>query len=118
MKPYLIILFSFTLFFACSKQNTPKVSESKPEWVIEETKMIDIILDLRLVDASQFIFSDKPPRDKAKDWDFVMKKHQVVDTIFINSHDYYAGHPKVLEGMYEKVINQLSEMQSDNFNDN
>lgn len=115
MKQFLILIVTFLILQSCSDKNNIKVKESKPEWVVDEEKMVEMILDLRIVDASQFVNSAQPPRNKSKDWEFVMKKHQVADSIFIKSHDYYAGYPKQLEAMYEKVIDRLSEMQSDNY---
>ncbi len=87
---------------------------SKPDWVIDEKKMANMIVDLRIVDAATYNNNSGPPRDKAKDWYFVMKKYKVEDSIFRQSHDYYCKYPEVLESIYEDVLDKLSEMQAVN----
>jgi hypothetical protein len=115
MKPYVYFFFLIFMFSSCQSGDKLEVVDSKPDWVIEENKMIDIIMDLRVVEAAVYINSNQAPRNKTKDWEFVMKKHQVVDSVFIKSHEYYAGYPQVLSGMYEHVIDRLSEMQAENY---
>lgn len=79
--------------------------------------MVDIIVDLRIADAAVYINSNSPPRDKTKDWAFIMKKYNIHDSIFRNSHDYYAEHPEVAEAIYEQVIDRISEMVAKNADD-
>jgi hypothetical protein len=112
MKRTVICFLFLTLLFACGKKEV-KVA-NKPDWVIDEKKMVDIITDLRIIDAATYINTNSAPRDKSKDWFFVMKKHGVQDSIFRNSHDYYAEHPEVAEKIYEQVIDRISEMEADN----
>jgi len=111
-QPTIFFLVLIMLAPGC-KDNRPKV-EDKPDWVIEESKMVDIIVDLRIADAAVYNNTNKPPRDKVKDWAFIMKKHQVSDTLFIKSHDYYAEHPEVAASLYEQAIDKISEMVAAN----
>ena len=89
-------------------------TSSKPDWVLDENKMVDIIVDLRIADAAVYANSNMPPRDKVKDWAFIMEKYHIHDSIFRKSHDYYAGHPDIAEDIYERVIDRLNEMVADN----
>lgn len=114
MKQLVLCLISILFLFAC-KEKQARVA-NKPAWVIDEKKMVDIIADLRIIDAATYINSSAPPRNKVNDWYFVMKKHKVQDSIFRKSHDYYAEHPEVAEKLYEQVIDKISEMQADNAN--
>lgn len=109
-KVIILSLIILTLFAACKKKQ-PQVA-SKPSWVIEERKMVDIIVDLRIADGATYSNSSGPPRDKAKDWIFIMKKHKVEDSTFRKSHDYYCKYPEVLSSIYEQTIDRLSEMQA------
>ncbi len=111
MKRVLFCFLFLSVICSCNKEQA-KVA-NKPDWVIDEKKMVDIITDLRIVDAATYSNTNSPPRDKAKDWAFVMNKHKVVDSVFRNSHDYYAEHPKVAEKLYEQVIDKISEMEAD-----
>lgn len=108
---FALLLLSLTAF-ACNKKKVTVAS--KPDWVISEDKMVDIIVDLRIVDAATYSNNSGAPRDKAKDWYRIMKKHHVEDSIFRNSHDYYCYHQKVLANIYERVIDRLSEMEAEN----
>ena len=109
----IISLFFLTALLSACSDGHKKVS-SKPKWVIDEKKMVDMIVDLRIVDAATYNNNSGPPRDKSKDWYFVMKKYKVEDSIFRKSHDYYCKYPEVLEVIYEEVIDKLSEMQAVN----
>ncbi|MEZ4805758.1 MAG: DUF4296 domain-containing protein [Bacteroidia bacterium] len=106
---YILILSAF-----CSCSESEQKSESKPDWVLNEDKMVDVLVDLRIVDAATYSNTNSPPRDKIKDWYFVMKKHHVEDSIFRKSNDYYAQHPEQAEKLYERVIDRISEMQANN----
>lgn len=109
-KLFLFSLLLTALLAGCGNHQ-PKVAR-KPDWVIDEKKMVDIIVDLRIVDAATYTANSGPPRDKAKDWYFVMKKYKVQDSVFRKSHDYYCRYPEVLASIYEQAIDRLSEMQA------
>lgn len=105
-------MLALLLLFSCSEKRVKAVD--KPDWVLDESKMVDIITDLRIADAATYYNTSAPPRDKVKDWFFIMKKHGVQDSIFRKSHDFYAGQPEVAVKIYEDVIDRISEMQADN----
>ncbi|MFM6983186.1 MAG: DUF4296 domain-containing protein [Chitinophagaceae bacterium] len=111
-----VILFLVLIMAVSCRDARPKVKD-KPDWVIEENKMVDIIVDLRIADAAVYNNTNSPPRDKVKDWAFIMKKHKVSDTLFIKSHDYYAEHPEVAAALYEQAIDKISEMVAANSDD-
>lgn len=112
MKQGIFCCIFILLLLSCGEK-TARLPD-KPNWLIEENKMVDIIVDLRIADAATYSIPNKPPRDKAKDWNFIMKKHKIADSTFRKSHDYYAGNPEVAERLYEKVIDKISEMQAAN----
>ena len=112
MKHPVLPIISCLLLFACGEKQ-PEIA-NKPVWVIAESKMVDIIVDLRIADAATYINAGSPPRNKATDWMFIMRKHKVQDSTFRKSHDYYAEHPEVAEKLYEQVIDKISEMQAEN----
>ena len=118
MKHCFKILVCAFLFLnaSCGKQK-PNVS-SKPNWVISESQMVNMIVDLRIVDAATYNNKSGAPRNKAKDWAFVMKKYKTNDSIFRKSQDYYCEYPKVLESIYEQAIDKLSEMQANAYTKN
>lgn len=109
-----IFIYIFFLILAVSCQSSPEVVSNKPDWVLDEELMSDIIVDLRIADAALYSSHTGKQRDKQKDWAYIMKKYNVSDSIFRKSHDYYAGHPEVAEKIYEKAIDKLSEMVAKN----
>ncbi len=112
-QPLKFSVLIFLLALSACSNDRPKVA-SKPAWVIDEKKMVDIIVDLRIADAATYNNNSGPPRDKAKDWNFVMKKYKVQDSIYRKSHDYYCNYPDVLTSIYEEALDKLSEMQAVN----
>lgn len=112
MKRPFVALMTLCMLISCREKQVKAVN--KPNWVIEEKKMVDIITDLRIADAATYYNTSAPPRDKVKDWNFIMQKHGVQDSIFRKSHDFYAGQPEVAVKIYEEVIDRISEMQADN----
>jgi len=106
-------IFTILLIFLYSCSGISKQEEvqtvQKPDWLLEEDKMVEIITDLRITDAALFTGHNGIQRNKKIDWAFIMKKHNTVDSIFIQSHDYYAGQPEVMDKIYEGVIDNLSE---------
>ena len=113
MRKLTFYLMCLIMSSSCGSAPSDNTS-SKPDWVLDENKMVDIIVDLRIADAAVYANSNMPPRDKVKDWAFIMKKYHIHDSIFRKSHDYYAGHPDIAEDIYEKVIDRLNEMVADN----
>ena len=112
MKAYCFFSLALICLWACQPKHARV--KNKPSWVIDENKMVDIIVDLRIADAATYINNHGPARDKKADIGFIMKKHHTVDSIFVKSHDYYAQHPEVAANIYERVIDKISEIQAEN----
>jgi hypothetical protein len=114
MKQNLSILLFFSLFWivSCDK---PEVG--KPENLIKEDKMIEMLKDIHLAEAT---FSNRRYQDtllsKSSSANFyysVLDKYQVPDSVFEKSFIYYASQPKKFEKMYRQVMNQLNEMEQE-----
>ncbi|MBW6534752.1 MAG: DUF4296 domain-containing protein [Mariniphaga sp.] len=108
----IILLFSFMAFFFCSK---PVVE--KPELLIQENKMIDMLADFHLAEAT---FNARRHRDslvmKSSSADFyysILDKHQVPDSVFEQSFVFYVSQPRKFEKMYRQVMNKLNEMEQE-----
>jgi hypothetical protein len=107
-----LILFIFILFFSCSK---PVVE--KPELLIQEDKMIEMLTDIHLAEAT---FNARRHRDslvmKSSSADFyysILDKHQVPDSVFEQSFVFYASQPRKFEKMYRQAMNRLNEMDQE-----
>src|SRR5690606_19966989 len=107
-----IIAIAVLIFFGCSK---PVVE--KPENLISEPKMIEVLVDVHLAEAT---FSTRRHRDSlllnSSSADFyysALQKHNLQDSTFEKSFIFYASQPKKFEKMYRQVMNQLTEIEQE-----
>ena len=112
MKRNIIISIVLILVLAaCGKE----VYE-KPKKLIREKKMITMLVDIHLANATyinQMYYGTADTR-KFTDADLyhsVLHKYNVPDSVFERSYIYYASKPKVFEKMYRKVTNRLTEIE-------
>jgi len=106
------MVLAFILFMvSCSK---PMVE--KPEVLIGEAEMIDMIVDIHLSEAS---FNIRRNRDTLVEnsssvnfYYAVLEKYQVPDSVFELSLVYYASRHRRFEKMYREAINKLNEMST------
>lgn len=107
----LLIIFLFIVFALESCDKTPF---EKPNPLIKEKQMIDMLVDVHLADAAFTIMRNDSLVIKSSSTDFyysVLEKYQVPDSIFEKSFVYYASNPKKFEKMYREVMNKLSKME-------
>lgn len=113
MKKIRTILFlALIVVFACSK---PPVK--KPENLIEQERMINILVDVHMAEAA---FNSRRHRDslvqRSSSTDFyysILQEHEVQDSVFERSLVFYASQPRQFEKMYRKVMNQLTEIEQE-----
>jgi len=90
-------------------------SEKPPEMVMGEEEMINYLIDLHLAEAS--IQNIRLQSDSAKivfaaKEKFLFKTHNITDSIFVLSYNYYLQRPIKLEEIYGAVIDSISLRQS------
>jgi hypothetical protein len=112
IKRIFIITLTSLAFFSCSK---PTIE--KPEILVHEDQMIDMLVDIHLAEAT---FNTRRHRDslvmKSSSADFyysILKKHQVADSVFEQSFVFYASQPRKFEKMYRQAMNKLNEMEQE-----
>lgn len=112
LKKRIVLLFIFPVFFACSK-----LTVEKPAVLVQEDKMIDMLMDIHLAEAT---FNTRRHRDslvmKSSSADFyysILEKHQVPDSVFEQSFVFYASQPRKFEKMYRQAMNKLNEMEQE-----
>ncbi|NLB26753.1 MAG: DUF4296 domain-containing protein [Bacteroidales bacterium] len=109
-------LFYFSLlawFFICLSCGKSVIE--KPDNLISEEKMIDLLTDIHLAEAT---YISRHHQDsllkKSKSADFyysILKNHQTADTTFEKSYIFYLSRPRKFEKMYRQVMNNLNEME-------
>jgi peptide subunit release factor RF-3 len=111
-KRFQILLFA--LVIAMSACDKPIVH--KPDNLIKEKQMIDMLVDVHLAEATFNKFRyDSAMRDNsaANFYASVLDKYEVPDTLFEQSYVYYASMPKKFEKMYREVMNKLSDQEQE-----
>jgi hypothetical protein len=108
----ILLFMGFLAFLSCSK---PVVE--KPEMLIEEDQMIDMLADIHLAEAT---FNTRRHRDslvmKSSSADFyysILDKYQTPDSVFEQSFVFYASQPRKFEKMYRQAMNKLNEMEQE-----
>lgn len=83
----------------------------KPEKLIEEDKMVDIIYDLTLLEAikAQNNPIENKPRINPKN--YIYKKYKIDSLQFAQSNRYYASAITNYKKMYEKVNQRIADEQ-------
>ncbi len=113
MKKYIqIALFLLVIAVAgCEEPIMPK-----PENLIKEDQMIDMLVDIHLAEATyaKFRYDSIMQNNSSVNFYYsVLNKYQVPDSVFEQSYVYYASVPKDFEKMYRKVMNKLSEREQE-----
>lgn len=101
-KLVILILLAITLY-SCSKQRVP-------EGLLTEDKMVELLIDIHLAeglvstfpihyDSSRTLY---PLFEKE-----IFKKHQVPDSVFRKSLEFYMRDAKVMDRLYARTIDSL-----------
>lgn len=97
--PFLVLFF---VIVSCKDSVVPK-----PDKLIDEDQMVDIIYDLSLLDA---VKSQNPNQLKyPTSTEFLQKKYQIDSVTFAKNSQYYASDVANYKKMYEKVKVRLDE---------
>ena len=91
--------------FACSKDS------EVPDWVVSKERMVPFMIDIHLAEAKIKVLKlnyDSSLAFFRKLEDDVYEKHQITDSIYLESFNYYLNHPDLLLEIYEQVIDSLS----------
>ncbi len=115
MKIHKILGIFFILVFASACNSGENSLSNPPENLIPRDKMINVLVDIHLVEASmtQFYGVTNDLKSKANIfYALLFKKYAINKTDFINSLNYYAQDLKYLDKMYQEVITRLSVIQT------
>jgi len=113
--PTFLILF-FCLIISCNRNIKP----DPPENLINEEKIISVIIDVHIADG--LIFRANVPSKSRKLFSesihkSVFSKYGITRAIFDSSISYYMKNTEAFEKMYEKVLIELSKIEGNIDND-
>jgi hypothetical protein len=104
MKYFKVILVLF-LFLSC-KNN--KVSQpEKPDNLLSEKEMVDIIYDMSIMSAAKGVNKKLLEREGIQPESFIYDLHDLDSVQFSQSNDYYTYDLKTYERTYNKVKQRL-----------
>jgi len=115
MKYLFFTIFLLTLLSCRHKPTLPDSSVQKPDTLIPREKMIRIITDVHLAEASIAYLKNKGSRDKYLNEDYlnaVFTKYKISGKTFTSNFNYYKQDQADLLKMYEKVVKNLEEMKT------
>jgi len=104
VKKKILLLLLVGQSFACTK-NTP------PEGLLSEDKIVEILVDIHMAEG---MASSLPiPFDSSRKIypileEEVFLKHDIADSVFMESFQYYLRDAKVMEGIYARTIDSLA----------
>jgi len=112
MKKYILILITFFwAYISCDK-----LPVEKPENLIKEEQMIDMLVDIHIAEATyRHMQFDSVIRNSSSSnfYYSILDKYQIPDTVFEKSFVFYASSPKQFEKMYQDVMNKLSQIEQE-----
>ncbi len=105
------------LFIALLSASCNSILNSSPSGTLSENKMIDILVDIQLSEATLSVLNDSIARlnDTTQlriRFAQVFTKNNVDPDDFNTSLTYYLGHIEELDKIYVEVINRLTELEA------
>jgi hypothetical protein len=101
MKKLICIILAVTAFISCGHETVVE----KPDNLIEEEQMVNMLYDLSLLQASYSVLNMQDKRiDGLK---FLKEKYGVDSTSFTNSNKYYASQPEKYQKMQKQVLERM-----------
>ncbi|MBC9797910.1 DUF4296 domain-containing protein [Sinomicrobium weinanense] len=85
----------------------------KPDNLISQKQMTDILLDIALLNAVRGVNTDKINKDEIVSEKAIYQKYGIDSLRFVESNTYYASKPTTYASMYEEVQSRLEEMKEE-----
>ncbi|WP_424003056.1 DUF4296 domain-containing protein [Maribacter sp. IgM3_T14_3] len=106
MRPLIFLLLGLLFLSSCAEELI-----EKPDNLIPEDKMVTIIKEMAVVNASKATNLGKLRENGIEPTDYVFAKYEIDSAQFVDSDRYYASKPLRYENMYKKVESDLEEQR-------
>ena len=102
----LAVISACMIFFSsCQKQESPSV---------DQEKLINILVDIHLVEASLLGFSDEQKDSlSALYYQQIYEIHSIAEDSFLNEMKYLKSHPDYMIDVYEKVLEEITKRENE-----
>ncbi|APU09730.1 DUF4296 domain-containing protein [Cellulophaga lytica] len=107
MKKFLTLLLVIATVASCAES-----AIKKPDNLISEEEMVDILYDLALITAAKNTNSNVLVENNVKTMPYIYKKYNIDSTQFADSDIYYAANPVVYEGFYKEIQRKLDTIRT------
>lgn len=109
----LINIFVLTaLLFSCNE-----VPSHPPEDVLTKEKIVMVMTDIHLLEAylsTNSLTDNAPLNMSSAAIDSIYKKHSITKSEYNKSIEYYSQHPAEMKEVYDKVLIELTRIQTEN----
>ena len=105
-KGLILIVLGFSFFvIGCKEPDQPSISQEK---------MIDILIDVHLIEASLLGFSEEQKDSLSLAYyDQIYQIHSISEEEFIEGMEYLKGHPDYMTKTYEKVLEEIDKKEAE-----
>lgn len=79
----------------------------EPENLIPESKMVDILYDLAIINAAKQTNANVLVENNVRTMPYLFTKYKIDSVQFADSNTYYAADPIAYEGLYKEVQSKL-----------
>jgi len=107
MKKWIFFFGAMLLLVSCKNEVV-----EKPEKLIEEDEMVNIIYDLSILEAMKYQSNQsEAPKYAINPKEYIYKKYHIDSLQFARSNHYYASDMGNYKKMYDKVSNRIKAEQ-------
>lgn len=100
----LLFLFVSLFVISCSKNPVPK-----PDNLLDEEKMVDIIYDISILQATDGSMPNKLTENNLKMDGYIFEKYKIDSATYRQNQLYYAANPRKYKKIHKKVIERLDQ---------
>lgn len=102
-----LVLFIAIFILSCSKNPAPK-----PDVLLDDEVMTDILFDLAILQAAEGTMSYRLIENNIKTNTFIYDKYKIDSITYYQNQKYYAADPRKYKKMYQKVLERLDEVRA------
>ena len=104
MKKIGAFFLLFAILISCQKPAVPK-----PDNLIDEDVMVDIMFDISILEAMKSQKGDALEANAINPNTYIFKKYKIDSLQFANSDKFYASDIKKYKGIFDKVNKRIEE---------
>lgn len=109
----LLFLFVTIFIVSCSKNPVPK-----PDNLLDEKTMVDILYDVSLLQAIEGSMPNKLMEHNIEMDQYIFKKYKIDSVTYRQNQMYYAGDARKFKKIYKKVLERLDKEKQPESNNN